>query len=66
MPKKLVIFKRIEVKGTIKKIPLRNVTVSDSFVGIGKKGQTVHSEFQRLAEDLEPGFIGIGIDVISI
>jgi len=66
MPKRLVIFKRIEEKGVIKKVPLRNVTVTDSFIGIGKKGQVLHTEFQRLAEDLEPGYRGLGIDVINI
>lgn len=66
MPYKMLIYKRYEDKGIIYKVPLRNVTVSEAFVGVGKKGQPIHTEFMELAKDLEPGHLGLAIDVINI
>jgi len=66
MPKKLIISKKIEVNGTIKKVGLRTVTVSEQFIGIGKSGKPIMSDFMALASDLERGQIGLVIDVISV
>lgn len=67
MPCKVVIFKREEINpGIYKKVPLRNVQVSSSFVGIGKKGVYIRSEFIKLAEDLERGEPHIGVDILEL
>lgn len=68
MSKKLIISKRImEDAGVIKKVPLRSVTVSDTFIGINPKtGKPNMSDFMELASDLERGQLGLTIDVISV
>lgn len=64
---KVTIYKRIETRpGVIKKVPLRNLQVHDTFVGIGKKGAHIRPEFQKLAEDLERGEIGLGVDIMEL
>lgn len=49
--KKLLIYSRNQNR---KNILLRAVRISDSFVGIGKNGQIIDSEFKKLSLDLEP------------
>lgn len=67
MPTKVVIYKRIETHpGVIKKVPLRNIQVSDHFVGIGKKGAYIRAEFLKLAEDLERGETSLGVDILDL
>lgn len=67
MPCKVVIFKREETSpGVYKKVPLRNVQVSSSFVGIGKKGVYIRGEFIKLAEDLERGEANLGVDILEL
>lgn len=48
--KQVTIFRMEENK----KILLRIVNVSPTFIGIGKKGQINVSDFAKLANDLEP------------
>lgn len=52
--------------GVIRKIPLRNVQVTDSFVGIDAKGKSIKSEFLALANDLEPNYLGLDVDIINV
>lgn len=65
MPRKLVISKVTEDNGVIRKTPLRNITVHESFVGIDKRGSNIHPEFQRLAEDLEPNQGKLTISILN-
>lgn len=48
--KKLFIYRKTDDK----KFLLRTITVSSSFIGIGKFGAINPGEFKKLAEDLEP------------
>lgn len=64
---KVTIYKRIETHpGVVKKVPLRNLQVHDTFTGIGKKGVYIRSEFLKLAEDLERGETGLGVDIMEL
>lgn len=64
---KVTIFKRVEVSpGVIKKVPLRNITVHDTFIGIGRRGVKNNPEFLRLAEDLEAGETNLGVDLLEV
>lgn len=67
MGNRVTIYKKMEVQpGVIRKIPLRNIVVHDSFVGIGRKGVHIRAEFQRLVDDLEPAQLGLGFDIIEV
>lgn len=67
MPVKVTIYKRVETHpGVVKKIPLRNLQVHDTFVGIGKKGVYIRSEFIKLAEELERGEVNLGADIMEL
>lgn len=44
-----------------KKRLLRVISVSSTFIGIGKKGSVNISDFSRLAKDLEPTMEGFTI-----
>lgn len=63
--RKLTIFKYIRDDNNynriIGKLTLRVVNVTDSFTGIGDKGQINKAEFRKLAEDLEPLCEGISL-----
>ncbi len=63
--KKLTIFNYIRDDNNANKIlgknSLRVVSVHESFIGIGDKGQINKAEFQRLADALEPHNEGINI-----
>lgn len=50
--KRLLIYRRDPI--TDKNILIRRVQISADFVGIGRNGQINHSEFLKLAHDLEP------------
>lgn len=64
---RVTIYKKMEIQpGVIRKIPLRNIVVHDSFVGIGRKGVHIRSEFQALVEALEPAQLGLGFDIIEV
>lgn len=67
MPYRITIYKNMEVgKGVIKKVPLRNITVHDSFIGIGRRGAEKNNpEFARLVGDLEPQ-LGVGFDLVEV
>lgn len=63
--KKMTIFRLLRDPKAQHKVvgkeTLRVINVTDSFVGIGEKGQINKAEFQKLADTLEPYNEGITI-----
>ena len=63
--KKLTIFNYIRDDNNANRILGKNiirvVSVHESFIGIGDKGQINKAEFQRLADSLDPHNEGINI-----
>lgn len=69
MPRKVIIYKK-EYSDTVPtkviRTPLRTIQIHDTFIGIGKFGQPIISEFLELAHDLERGEKDLAVDVLSL
>lgn len=69
MPRKVVIYKKYVDEhnpGRIIRVPLRNIQVHDSFIGISKFGKPIMSEMLALAHDLELGERDLHVEVLQL